>query len=501
MAENYNVPSATLPGAAMVGMGSALGVVGVAKIARKARPGRQLAGLNRSGFALGALGVGAVAGASSLIAQRTAKDAGLSPTQARVVGASAAALATGAGLLVGRRFVGGDRLGAFLGLGAAAGATASLATGLLSPVTEAATPSKITYSTGSRAEMLVDTPETFKAISEAIDGATDVVNVTMFSLLHTGTGRELVDLLIKKAGEGVEVNLQVDATGSYQIPGHPGWRMLEEAEAKGVNVVRNLPNNPVTDDAVDHRKLYVIDGKVAFTGGMNVGGKYDTWHDTMVRLDGPAVDDAERLFAERWKATGGSISPRQQRLLDTKVPAAGGDRIALVQNSPGRDIAMTQHFLDLVNGAKERLWISTLYIGDEQLVDAVGAAARRGVDVRITTTSPDAVGIVPGTSELSHAFYRKLLDDGARIYENPTMHHAKGILSDDKVSLGSMNMSLASALNDFELNVTSELPRLRAQVEQFFEHDFGVMREFERPDLTKRDSWLERIRGTTGVQH
>jgi cardiolipin synthase len=490
-------------GSVLVAAGVGLGSAAIVKTVQHVAQHNRIPDFTKRGLLIGTLGAGAVGGVVSIEAQKALVATGLQPTAARYVGSVGAAAVLGGAALLLRHHVGSPKLDEILGLAAAASATGAIGDGLFFPARAEPVATKPQYSPGSDVHMYVDEPNAFPVIENAIRGARSVVDVQMFSLLPNGSGLQLGKLLEQKARQGVEVNLEVDDVGSEQIPDTAQYRFINELKAAGVHVLRNEHGDPFDTSHVDHRKLYVIDGKTAFTGGMNVGARYDPWHDVMVQLSGPVVHQAQQLFTNHWKADGGQLSAAQQAELASTPAPAGSANVAVVENQPGTDLANTQLYLDLINSAKQRLWISTPYFGDTQLVDAAAAAAKRGVDVRIVTTSPGAPSLIPGMTDLSRSYYQELVDAGVKIYEEPRMNHAKVLLSDDHVSVGSMNMTHASAIHDYELNVETTEPALRAQVEGFFQQDFGSTHQVTRQDADKNhtNTWLARLQHIFGIQH
>ena len=348
----------------------------------------------------------------------------------------------------------------------------------ITPISSAAAPSVARPTTvgGNSLQLFNNEPAAFPQIYDAIKNARQSVDITMFSLRDSGSGSQLAQLLMQKAAEGVEVNLQVDDIGSYQ------WKtadrkFIDSLQQAGVHVVRNEHGDPFDGNHVDHRKLYVIDSAVAFTGGMNLSSTYDTWHDVMVRMQGPIAAQAGALFVQRFEHDGGRISDSQRERLAQSAPPAGNESAALVENHPGGDEQATQSYLDLINSATRRIWVSTPYIGDRKLTEALVAAARRGVDVRIATTGPKVHSLVPGMQDLTRSYYGDLIDAGAKVYEEDKMAHAKMLIADDTTSVGSMNLTHASAAKDFELNVVTRSPQFQQQVEAVFTNDFASSNE------------------------
>lgn len=355
---------------------------------------------------------------------------------------------------------------------------------------------------GNSVRLLVDAPSTFPVIYGALNNAKSVINISMFSLLPDGTGAQLAEVLKRKARQGVEVNVQVDTVGSYQIWGTRYYKFIKDLESAGVHVSRNDFGSPWDNEHVDHRKLYVIDGKTAFIGGMNLGERYDGWHDVMVELQGPAVAQAAARFVNQWTAGGGTISGRQAQALKPPRGKLTFSSVAVIENLPGQSLDLTAYYLRSIQTAKKRVWISTPYLGDERFATALAAAAKRGVDVRVYTTSQGAKVIVPGMTLLSRSFYPELLKAGVKVFEEPRMAHAKVMLVDDAASVGSMNLTRTSAEVDRELNIATATPQFVRDVENMFRSDEKIAKRVAKTDVrAPLDYALGFLRKVVHVQH
>ncbi len=332
---------------------------------------------------------------------------------------------------------------------------------------------------GNTAKLLVGYPAATQAIVDAVRGAKELVNVTMFSLQPTGHGARLGEALLDRAKAGVEVNLVVDFVGSAQIPGTPWWSNINNLRKAGANV---LVTNPIARNEarrhIDHRKMVGIDGNTAFIGGMNFGSMFDDWTDIMVKLQGPVAAQAGGLFASRWKEMGGTVSARHQAALDRglRTPAPGGTiTAALMSNAPdSKRHDITKWHLDSIGKASSRIWLSTPFIGDHDVVQALAAAAKRGVDVRVMTSGGNLLPVpAPIGQTLSRTFFPELLAAGVKVIETAGTTHAKSMLVDDHVTVGSYNATKRAGYHDHELNVLFRDAGSRAQVEKFFTDSFA----------------------------
>ncbi len=272
----------------------------------------------------------------------------------------------------------------------------------------------------------------------------------------------MTEIMARKAAQGVDVRVLYDDLGSI---GTYSWSKAEELRKQGI---RCEAFNPLvfikgTLNCRDHRKMLIIDGKVAFSGGVNLADEYINhitrfghWKDIGFRLEGPAVENYTRMFSAFWNAFAGDPIPEDfltgPALSD--APAAGPDGLVLsYYDSPLGDTAVSNElYIDLLSQAKDYAWFYTPYLmpGDA-LLDAFLRAARRGVDVRI---------ILPGIPDkklvfrMSRSFYSVLLEAGVKIYEyTPGFVHAKASLVDGVVgSVGTVNLDYRSLFLHFENN-------------------------------------------------
>ncbi|MGZ4441635.1 MAG: phospholipase D-like domain-containing protein [Nocardioidaceae bacterium] len=222
----------------------------------------------------------------------------------------------------------------------------------------------------------------------------------------------------------------------------------------------------------DHRKILVVDDRVGFVGGYNIGTAYATeWRDTHVRVTGPGVWDLKRAFADFWNL---NRKPRHGRPLLLETAADWEPRIRVHRNVPRMWMfPIRAMYLEAINRAHDRIWITSAYfIPDTDLVAALMTAASRGVDVRI---------LVPATSNhvvadwLSRGFYGELLAAGVRIFRfHGAMVHAKTATIDGRWStVGTANLDRLSLTGNYEINVEFIDPDLAAEMERIYETDLS----------------------------
>jgi len=318
---------------------------------------------------------------------------------------------------------------------------------------------------GNRVEVVETGEEAYHRLVEMIENARSSVFITTYVLNADEVGRTLIDLLSRKAREGVTVRLLLDDAGSWRLR----RSSLSPLTQAGARVAHFMPmlTNPFRGRANlrNHRKLVVVDRLTAFAGGMNLTSEYigplpdpRRWRDLAVFVEGPAVDDLDWLFRSDWKfATKEELAapPPREPTEFGGLPATHGPGDATVQVvASGPDVdgdPLYESLLSLVFFARERIWIITPYfVPDEVLVRALGLAVRRGVDVRLIVPWRSNHPIVDLARE---SYIRELHEAGARVLlYRPTMLHAKAVIFDDRLSMiGSPNMDNRSFFLNYEV--------------------------------------------------
>jgi cardiolipin synthase len=346
---------------------------------------------------------------------------------------------------------------------------------------------------GNRVDLLLDARENYPAWREAIGAARHSVHVEMY-IFHDDddAGRAFGDLLARKAREGARVRVLYDWLGALGKTRASFWRGLRAA---GVEV--RCGNPPRLDDPLgwihrDHRKLILVDGRVAFVSGLCIGQDWvgwpergvQPWRDTGMAIRGPAVADVARAFAEAWAAAGAPL-PEEELPTRQQIAPAGDQALRVIPSSPATTGILR---LDLLWAAiaRRRLWLTDAYfVGTWAYLDALASAARAGVDVRLLVPSGSDVELV---AMLSRTQYRPLLEAGVRVFEwNGPMIHAKTAVVDGRwARVGSTNLNLASWLGNWELDVCVEDAAFAREMEEAFLRDLDgsteiVLHEGRRP--------------------
>ena len=332
---------------------------------------------------------------------------------------------------------------------------------------------------GNRLTLLQDAAENYPAWLEAIAAAQSWVHFETYIINDDAIGRQFGDALAAKARAGVIVRVIYDWWGARALRPNRLWRALQAA---GVQVrCFNPPRagSPLTWMSRDHRKMIGVDGRVAFVSGLCVGQQWlgdapsglDGWRDTGVRIEGPAVADVERAFADSWSAAGSALPPRERPALTESRPD-GSVTLRVIAGTPGQG---NLYRLDqLIAAAAQRtLWLTDAYfIATTPYVQALRTAAADGVDVRLLV--PNASDI-PVIRAVSLSGYRPLLESGVRVFEwNGPMLHAKSAVADGLwARVGSTNLNPASWLGNWELDVVVEDPAFAMAMAQMYERDLA----------------------------
>ncbi len=354
---------------------------------------------------------------------------------------------------------------------------------------------KLPVTGGNRVKLLVDGEETFDAIFEAIDRAKDYVVVQFYIVHGDHLGNELKARLLAAKRRGARCWLLFDSVGSKHIPA----TYIEELMAGGVAVQSFVTNRQMGRrfqiNFRNHRKLVVVDGEVAFIGGLNAGDEYmghgplGPWRDTHMRVEGPAVQALQVSFLEDWYYVSRTV-PK----LPIEPKVAGDLAVMPFASGPTQPWNITPAmYCEIIHDVRERLWIASPYfVPDPALRTAIAHAALRGVDVRIIL--PKGIDhLFPWLS--SYSYYPHMASSGARIWRyQPGFMHQKVLLADDDLAIvGSVNLDYRSFMLNFELAAAVHDRAFAAEVEKMFEADFA--RSVEE-DLTmfEKGSFLFRFK-------
>ena len=364
----------------------------------------------------------------------------------------------------------------------------------------------LAWSTAATIDPWVEGANFFPRIFADVEAARSSVHILMFGWREGEVGTRLAELLERKLAEGVEVRVIVDRFGSrpYQEAREMFTRLADAGAQIVVNDVFPIDRDGLYPDErdfdwrqdevgrADHRKLYVIDGTVAWTGGAGIEDHFENggFHDVMVRVTGDVVRQAQAAFLTSFRGHGGPLPDDLSRFFPEPTDA-GATPIAVAQVIPGGFVAASQAIREQIDGARRRLDVMNPYVTDRDMIERVLAAARRGVRVRLVVS--ETSNNKQASAALRHR-YADLIAAGVEIWELPgTVVHAKVVIADDVVSFGTVNLDSWALYRNSEIMMLARSPEAAALFEErLFAPDIARSRRGEPPSGTRErlESWL-----------
>lgn len=365
---------------------------------------------------------------------------------------------------------------------------------------------------GNKVTLLFDGPATMKEMIAAASTAKSTINLETYIFDQDEVGLQFAELLMQKRKQGVVVNVMYDSVGALGTPPE----FFERMKAAGINVLAFNPVNPAKRigkwelNNRDHRKIMVVDGKVAFTGGINISSTYANssffrskrkpdagndksvgWRDTHIKIEGPAVASLQWHFINAWvDQDAGELA--EANYFPPLAPV--GDKIVRVlATDPDRDSEIYKSFILAIQEAKTSVHITSAYfVPDRQFIDSLTEAAKRGVDVKLVLPGVSDHGLV---MHAGRSFYEELLANGVKIYQlQVAVLHAKSAVIDGTWStVGSANIDRRSFLHNYELNVVVLDPGFGKEMESAFQEDLRDSKEVTLEQWRRRP-WKDRIK-------
>ncbi len=322
--------------------------------------------------------------------------------------------------------------------------------------------------TGNKVTLLYDGPQTMVAMIAAIKAAKDHINLETYIFDQDELGIKFANLLIERQRAGVQVNIIYDSVGTIGTP----QAFFDNMRDAGIRLLAFNPVNPLkligpwVPNNRDHRKILVVDGTIAFTGGVNISDTYSSsslfrsrsrhktnvgWRDTHIRIEGPAVAAFQWIFLENWAGQNSPELPDSNFFPPLKE--AGDKLVRVLASAPGGDHEIYKAYMVAIQEAQKTVHITSAYfVPDAQILRALCDAARRGVEVKI---------ILPGVTDsdlvfhAAHSFYSEMLASGIKIYQlQIAVLHAKTAVIDNVwATVGSTNIDTRSFLHNSEINV------------------------------------------------
>lgn len=358
---------------------------------------------------------------------------------------------------------------------------------------------------GNKVTLLIDGPATMKEMMAAVRDAKSTVNLETYIFDQDELGLQFADLLIEKRRQGITVNVLYDSVGTIGVP----RAFFERMAAGGVNLLAFNPVNPVTRvgkwqvNNRDHRKLLVVDGNTAFTGGINISSDYANssffgsgrrptandgrkvgWRDTHVKIEGPAVAAFQYSFVNNWVHQDAGELPEANYF--PPLAAVGDKIVRVLASDPDKGYEIYKSLVLAIQESKKSVHITSAYfVPDQQIVDALIAAARRGVDVRLVLPGVTDHGLV---LHAGRAFYEPLLAGGVKIHQlQVAVLHAKTAVIDGSWStIGSANIDRRSFIHNYELNVIILDTAFAQEMERAFSEDLRDSKEVTLDEWRRR---------------
>ena len=359
----------------------------------------------------------------------------------------------------------------------------------------------------NRFEILIDSIEFFPRMLNAIESAQQYIFFEMY-LIESGTiAKRFIDTLLEAADRGVQIYLLFDDYGTI------GMKRRDRDRLKHQNI-QIVYYNPLLSFSLlynlyrifwrhidrslyrNHRKLLLVDGKIAFTGGAGITDEFDPphkpamrWRETMIGIQGPVLIDWQQLFIESWNSY--AKIPLELPLA-TPAAFANGHAGRVAVNEAHHWSGIQRSLTKRIYNANRRIWFATAYfVPPYRIRRKLTRAARTGVDVRLLLPGP--ITDHPGVRHASRRYYGRLLKNGVRIFEyQPRFLHAKTVLCDNWVTIGSSNFDRWNLQWNLEANQNIEDQNIAKTVEKIFNNDFENCVEWTYQDWYNRN-WRSRV--------
>ena len=352
-------------------------------------------------------------------------------------------------------------------------------------------------SEGNGIEVITTGERMWEALLADIKGAKDFISIGYFRMDDDESGSQIWEALKEKAREGVTVRYLHEWFGNKTVP----RSFYREAEEAGIQICRytslrqGLTQFMMRLDSRNHRKITVIDGRIGYVGGMNLNDNYRfRWRDTHIRFEGPAAHAMQASFLDTWLSSGGSIEGSLQQCF-RELPPAKGPAMQIISDEP--DFPQSSALMAIewaLANARDYVYLQTPYFfPPDGLLDALKAAALRGVDVRIMLPlKVDTFSVRPGNC----AHYVPCLEAGVKLYEwdGGIFIHAKTLVADDYLSMnGATNLDFRSFFINHELNALVYDRDTALRFKEIFMEDLKECTQLSLEGFLKGRSALDRF--------
>ena len=366
---------------------------------------------------------------------------------------------------------------------------------------------------GNKVTLLLDGPATYAAMFAAIRKAQNHINMETYIIEDDEIGHQFAELLIQQQTRGIQVNLIYDSVGALSTP----REFFDRLRQAGVAVLEYNPINPLQARQAwalnqrDHRKLLVVDGQVAFLGGINISSVYSSgsgarraakadrdkvaWRDTHLQINGPVVAEFQKLFLQTWEKQRGP--PLASKAYFPTLTAQGQDMVRAVGSTPDDPFSLIYlTLISAIGNAEKNVHITSAYfVPDPQLIKAVTGAAARGVDVKLILPSHSDSSIV---FHAGRAHYASLLRGGVKVFERGgALLHSKTASIDGVWStVGSTNLDWRSFIDNDEINAVVIGHDFAEDMHTMFLNDLKASEAIhpeaweQRPPVNRLKEWM-----------
>ena len=357
---------------------------------------------------------------------------------------------------------------------------------------------RLPFTHGNRVSLLIDGEATFAAIFAAIETAQSSVLVQFYTIKNDGLGIRLRELLERKARQGVEVLFIADRIGSNSLPeSYLKSLRLAGAEAEFFRT-KKFGTIRFQINFRNHRKIVVVDGRIGFIGGLNVGDEYlglvpalSPWRDTQLEIEGPAVKALQLAFAEDWNWITGRLPQRDWAC--PRPPAGATCEALVIATGPADELeSCSLLFGQAIARARKRLWIACPYfVPENDILHALQLAALRGVEVRI---------LIPSRSDnllvrlSAYSYFEEAGRAGVRFWrwKEGFMHQKVVLVDDDLAFVGTANMDNRSFRINFEITAILHDREAAGDVEKMLRQDFSRSEAVGSPSRLM-NTWFARL--------
>lgn len=357
---------------------------------------------------------------------------------------------------------------------------------------------------GNDIKIYTDGKEKIEDLKKDLMAAKHTINIEYYIFAKDKVGREIMDILCKKARQGVDVKLIYDSIGSRKTP-RRFFKKLKKAGGKVCEFFPPLFHIRLINLKLNyrnHRKIVVIDGKYGWTGGVNIRGdhlgldkKLSPWRDTHIRIEGSGVYPLQNIFLDDYRYCTNDNTPPIMYLENGYFPSpniCGDALVQVIDSGPDSSVQkIKETFVKMIVSAKSRVYIQTPYfIPDDVFFSAIRIAVKSGVDVRIMAPKkPDKKTVYLATL----SYLKEMVDIGVKVYLYEGFLHSKAIIVDDnKLSIGTCNMDNRSFGLNFEDTAIIYSRKLNEQYYNIFKADMQTSMVADKEYFAKK-RWLTKI--------